>query len=134
MNSFAHYSFGAVGEWMFKTLGGIDFATPGYEQIVIRPIPGGRFTWAKTQHDSIRGRIATDWKLDKSDLTLKVEIPANVAARICVPAAGQEAVSEAGNFAGAKFVKMENGFAVYEAGSGSYSFVSKGVKIVDAAK
>ena len=127
MNSFAHYSFGAVCEWMFKVIGGIDFTAPGYEQILIHPIPGGRFTWAKTQHDSIRGRIATDWKLEKGNLTLKVEIPANTTATVCVPAESQDAVSEAGKFAGAKFVRMDNGFAVYEAGSGSYEFVSKGV-------
>ena len=133
MNSFAHYSFGAVCEWMFKAIGGIDFTTPGYETILIHPIPGGRFTWAKTQHESIRGKIATDWKLEKGNLTLKTEIPANTTATVYVPAASQDAVSETGNFAGAKFVRMENGFAVYEAGSGSYEFVSKGVAAVPAA-
>ncbi|NLH17897.1 MAG: family 78 glycoside hydrolase catalytic domain, partial [Phycisphaerae bacterium] len=133
MNSFAHYSFGAVCEWMFKTIGGIDFVEPGYERIVIRPIPGGRFTWAKTQHESIRGRVATDWKLDQGNLTLKVEIPANTTAMVYVPAATQDGVSEKGNFLGAKFVRMENSFAVYEAGSGSYEFVSKGVKAVEVA-
>ncbi len=60
MNSFAHYSFGAVGEWMFKTIGGIDSDGPAYDHIVIHPQPGGHLTWAKTTYNSIHGPIATD--------------------------------------------------------------------------
>ncbi len=134
MNSFAHYSFGAVCEWMFKTLGGIDFLSPGYEKILIHPIPGGRFTSAKTQYDSIRGRITTDWKRDGDVLILKVNIPSNTTALVYVPAASQDAISEKEGFAAIQFVRMENGFAVYEAGSGSYEFVSKGIKPVPAAR
>src|SRR5206468_8727102 len=39
MNSFSHYSFGAVCEWMFSHLAGIDTKGPGYKQIIIRPMP-----------------------------------------------------------------------------------------------
>ena len=90
MNSFAHYSFGAVGEWMFKTIGGIDTDGPAYEHIIIRPQPGGRLTWAKTTYDSIHGPIATAWRTmpespSGREFRLYVTIPANTTARVYVP-------------------------------------------------
>ena len=62
MNSFAHYSFGAVYQWMAENIGGIRTDTPAYKHIVISPQPGGKLTWAKVSYDSIRGRIATSWR------------------------------------------------------------------------
>ena len=64
MNSFAHYSFGAVYQWMVENIGGIRSDGPGYKKIIIAPQPGGRLTSARTSYQSIRGRIETNWKIE----------------------------------------------------------------------
>ncbi|MBN2131326.1 MAG: family 78 glycoside hydrolase catalytic domain [Sedimentisphaerales bacterium] len=129
MNSFAHYSFGAVCEWMFKTIGGIDTAmTPGpaYKNIIIRPRPGGRLTWARTRYDSIRGTIATAWKRTDEALALEVTIPANTNATLYLPALDLAGITESGKPVleadGVRFIGMLDGNAVFEIGSGNYRF------------
>ncbi|MBN1868458.1 family 78 glycoside hydrolase catalytic domain [Candidatus Sumerlaeota bacterium] len=137
MNSFAHYSFGAVAEWMFRTVGGIDTDGPAYKRIAIRPLPGGRLTWARVAYESIRGRIAVDWKTEGGRLEMNVRIPANTTATIHVPAARAADVTESGKPAarteGLRFLRMEDGAAVFEAGSGSYAFVSKSPQIISSS-
>ncbi len=64
MNSFNHYAFGAVGEFLYTAVAGIDFEGPGFERILVRPIPGGGLTHARASYDSIRGKIASAWKLE----------------------------------------------------------------------
>lgn len=128
MNSFCHYAIGSVGEWMYRSILGInpDEAHPGYAHFVLRPKIGGGLNWAKGHYDSIRGRIVSDWKADGDKLTWNITIPANTTATVYVPATDAAAVTEGGKpadqAAGLKFVRMDNGAAVYEAGSGSYAF------------
>jgi alpha-L-rhamnosidase len=136
MNSFAHYSFGAVAEWMFKTIGGIDTKLapaeaggPAYQHIIIRPQPGGRITWAKTSYDSIRGKIATAWKTDGKSLRLDVTIPANTTATVHIPARDAASVLEgkkpASQAQAVRFVGMRDGNAIFEIGSGIFHFISQ---------
>ncbi|NLZ03614.1 MAG: family 78 glycoside hydrolase catalytic domain [Phycisphaerae bacterium] len=150
MNSFAHYSFGAVAEWMFKTIGGIDTDGPAYKRIVIRPRPDGRLAWAKTSYDSIGGEIATSWKIRKAtyrggwdlswhpligrgkgitQLSLDVTIPANTTAIVYVPTADAAGITEGGRSAmdspGVQFVGTDGDNAMFEIGSGRYSFKSE---------
>ena len=85
MNSFAHYSFGAVYQWMVENIGGIKSDGPAYKQILIEPHPGGRLTHAETSYQSIRGEIATAWTKEGGKLTLNVTIPANTTATVILP-------------------------------------------------
>jgi alpha-L-rhamnosidase len=129
MNSFNHYSFGAVGQWLFSTVGGIDSDPdhPGFRHILIHPQPGGGLTSARATYHSIRGPIACGWKHGAGGLALDVSIPANTTATITVPAPSAGAVSESGKpavgAAGLQFQGMDHGAAVFEAGSGEYHFV-----------
>lgn len=131
MNSFAHYSFGAVAEWMFETIGGIDTDGPGFRNIIIKPQPGGNLTWAKASYNSINGPIATSWKLDGDNLTLDVTIPANTTATVYIPTVDVLLVTESGKAAafdqvpGVDFLRSENGTAVFHIGSGNYGFSSE---------
>jgi alpha-L-rhamnosidase len=129
MNSFAHYSFGAVGEWMFKTIGGIDTDGPAYKHIIIHPMPGGRLTWAKVSYDSIHGLIETDWQVKGRKFTLNVTIPANTTAIVYVPTAEDQVVKESGRPAdksdSVQFLETEAGSAIFRVGSGRYSFTSR---------
>ncbi|MBI4583258.1 MAG: glycoside hydrolase family 78 protein, partial [Planctomycetes bacterium] len=128
MNSFAHYSFGAVGQWLFEIAGGVNTDGPGFRKIIVRPQPGGGLTWMKTSYDSIRGRIESSWEMDGGRFSLSIRIPANTTATVFVPAAEAAQVTEGGKPAarseGVKFLREEGGAAVFEVGSGDYSFAS----------
>ena len=119
MNSFAHYAFGAVYQWMVENIGGIRSAAPAFKRIVIAPTPDDKLTWARTSYDSVNGRIASSWKKENGVLHLDVEIPPNTTAEIRVPASSAANVK---TDSGAKFVRAENGVTIYEADSGKYSF------------
>lgn len=128
MNSFNHYAFGSVGEWLFRFVAGIDLdpEVPGYKRIVIRPYPGGGLEYARAEYDSIQGKIISGWKLENGKLTLNVTIPANTAALMYVPAEDASQVMESGKPAkkseGIRFLRMEKGRAVFEVVSGTYTF------------
>jgi alpha-L-rhamnosidase len=128
MNSFNHYAIGAVGEWMYRVILGInnDDAHPAYEHFVIRPYPGGGLKWARGSYDSIRGRIDSSWSVADTRLRLDVRIPANTTATIYVPAKDAASVMESGRPAsassGVKFLRVDDGAVVFLVQSGSYSF------------
>jgi len=124
MNSYNHYAFGAVGEYLYGTVGGIQAEAPGYKTCVVKPVIGDGLTWAKTSFDSIHGRIVSNWKCEGEKLTVEVTIPPNTRATIFVPAKDAANVTESGKPAaeaeGVKFLRMENGAAIYAVGSGTY--------------
>ncbi|MEI6605491.1 MAG: family 78 glycoside hydrolase catalytic domain [Verrucomicrobiota bacterium] len=128
MNSFNHYAFGAVGEYLYGGVGGIKAASPGFKTILIKPAIGEGLTWANTAFDSIYGRITSNWKRDAGKLTMDVTIPINTSATVYVPAKDAAGVTEAGKpagqAAGVKFLKMDNGAAVFAVESGTYQFNS----------
>jgi len=88
MNSFAHYSFGAVYQWIVENIGGIHSEAPGYKRILIAPQPGGKLTAARTSYHSIRGLIETDWKIAGGKFILDVTIPVNTTATVIMPTKG----------------------------------------------
>jgi alpha-L-rhamnosidase len=129
MNSFNHYAFGAVGQWLFGTAAGIDTDGPGYKRIHIEPKPGGGFTSARANYKSIYGEIVSDWKIEDGKFTLDVTIPVNTTATVYVPAKNAESVTEGGLPAAkakaVRLLRMDNGKAVFAVGSGQYRFVSE---------
>jgi alpha-L-rhamnosidase len=128
MNSFAHYSFGAVGEWMFKTIGGIDTVDAGFGKLWIQPQPGGSLTQAKVSYDSIRGPIRTEWKVAAGKFSLEVTLPANTTATVAIPAKSADSVTESGKpvdlSEGVTFLRLKEGRALFEVESGTYAFAS----------
>ncbi|HVM60283.1 MAG TPA: family 78 glycoside hydrolase catalytic domain [Verrucomicrobiae bacterium] len=129
MNSFAHYSFGAVYQWMVETIGGIRAASSGYKEIVIAPEPDDKLTWAKTSYTSVRGDIQAAWKRTLAGLALDVAIPVNVTATIFLPTTNATAVTESGRpllkAEGATFQRLEDDRAVLAVDSGTYHFFVK---------
>jgi alpha-L-rhamnosidase len=128
MNSFNHYSLGSCGEFLFGGIGGIRPATPGFKNIQIEPVINAGLTWANTSFDSIHGKIATAWKVTGNRLALDVVVPANTTASIRFPAREMASITESGKpiqkVADVKFLKLENGKASLEVGSGTYKFAS----------
>src|SRR2546422_868029 len=72
MNSFNHYAFGAVGDWMYQNIGGIDLdpAAPGYRHARIAPRPGAGLTSASASLETAYGALSSAWKLDRGRFTL----------------------------------------------------------------
>ena len=126
MNSFAHYSFGAVYQWMVENIGGIRASEPAYRRIVISPTLDDKLTFAATSVETIRGRIATSWKKDRGQLVLNVTIPPNTTAIVRLPTANTARLTESGQplaaAAGVKYLHTEGGRVVLAVDSGSYSF------------
>ena len=128
MNSFNHYAIGAVAEWMYRVVLGInnDDAHPGYEHFVLHPIPGGGLTSAKGSYRSIRGTIESSWQIDAGKFSESVTIPPNSSATVYVPATSADQVTEgtgpATRSVGVRFLRMERDAAVFEVQSGHYTF------------
>ena len=125
-----HIMFGDVSAWFYKALAGInpDPAAPGFSHFFIRPNVLGGLTSARGSYDSIRGTIASEWTVKDGTFQLALAIPANTTATVSLPVVGDAAVLESGKpaaeSAGVKFVRKEADRAVFEIGSGNYSFVS----------
>ncbi|GAA3896005.1 alpha-L-rhamnosidase [Streptomyces lacrimifluminis] len=126
MNSFNHYAYGAVGDWMFQNIGGLSSIEPGYKRSRIAPVPGGGLTEGSGSLKTVYGLLASKWSTRDGTLDLKVTVPVNTVAEVHVPATSRSAVTEGGRPAraakGVRFLRMENGAAVFEVGSGSYRF------------
>jgi alpha-L-rhamnosidase len=126
MNSFNHYAYGAVGEWMYRTLAGVSALEPGYAKVLIAPQPGDGITSARYRHETRYGTVRTAWRQTSGGLRLDVTVPANTRAELRMPAPSRWAVTEGGRPAerslAVRFLRMEDGAAVYALGSGEYSF------------
>lgn len=137
MNSFSHYAFGAVSEWMFKTLGGIDSDGSGFQKILIRPGPPSPDSnpttapigWVKSSYDSIRGQIVSNWRRDGKQFECEIVIPANTSATVWIPAASATDITEGGQnlttSKGVRFLRMEGNKAVLAIESGAYRFATR---------
>ena len=88
MNSFSHYAFGAVCEWMFAELGGIDLLQPGYDLIKIAPRPTGTITHCSVATETRHGKLSCSWKLDGNQFHTEFTIPPNTEAVVTLPIAG----------------------------------------------
>ena len=128
MNSFNHYSLGSCGEYLFSGIGGIQPASPGFKTILIDPVIRDGLTWANTTYDSIQGRIATAWKRDGKELVLKVVIPANTTAIVCLPARDLASITENGKpvekAPRVSFLRQEKDKFLFAVGSGTYKFAA----------
>jgi alpha-L-rhamnosidase len=128
MNSFNHYSFGAVGRWMIAYSLGIQRDEPGFHHFILQPEqdPSGQMTHAEGYYDSPYGRIESAWSVSDGVLTYTATVPANTTAQLYLPAQSAKSVTEGGTSAskvsGVKFLRFENGKVVYQLQSGHYSF------------
>jgi alpha-L-rhamnosidase len=126
MNSFAHYSFGAVGRWLFQTVAGIDTVEPGFQRLRIHPHPANALTWVKAGYRSLHGQIVTQWRIEGNRLTLAITLPANTAATVYLPTANPTAVTESdrpwAQASEVTFLRTEAGESLFAVGAGNYRF------------
>ena len=130
MNSFSHYSFGAVGAWMYNYSLGIqrDEKEPGFKHFILQPTPDptGQMTIAKGHYDSMYGRIESGWKTSNGTVAYSLTVPANTSATLYLPASDPKKITEGGKIVslakGVLFLRFENGRAILELKSGHYEF------------
>jgi alpha-L-rhamnosidase len=137
MNSFSHYSFGAVCEWMFQTLAGIDTEEPGFHRLKIAPqVPRSNSNpehapihWVRAHYDSPHGRVGVAWKRAGDRFHLDVQIPPNTTANVHLPARDSASIVEGGRAlrkvaAAVQVVRHEPGMTVLAVPAGRYRFES----------
>jgi len=131
MNSHNHPMMGSVSAWFYKYLAGIntDPRAPAFKRFIIHPYPVGDLTWVRSEYDSMYGPIRCAWRREGSDIHLNVTVPVNTSATVYVPASDASQVTEGGKPAahapGVRWLRNEDGSAVFEVGSGDYAFVAK---------
>jgi len=132
MNSFNHYAYGAIGDWMYRVVAGLDTYddAPGYKHIKIQPHIGGGLTSASASLQTYYGKASSGWKVEGNKVIMDIEIPANTTATVFVPASNKEAITENGNTVSSskdlQVTGSENGYVILKVNSGKYHFeVSK---------
>jgi alpha-L-rhamnosidase len=131
-NTFSHNHpmFGSVSEWFFQWLAGIQPAPDavGFDRIVIRPQPVGGLEWVKGGVLTVRGEVRSEWRIENGRFILDVAIPPNATALVYVPSDDPQTVREGKRPAvgsdGVRYLRWEQGAAVFEIGSGRYSFAA----------
>ncbi|MFZ5518914.1 MAG: family 78 glycoside hydrolase catalytic domain [Candidatus Zhuqueibacterota bacterium] len=128
MNSFNHYAYGAIGDWMYREIAGIqiDPSAPGYKHCIFQPRPGGNLTSASAEHHSMYGKIQSAWKIDGINFALTISIPPNTSGTVMLPNARLDLVTENGKRLSdvdgiTNFSEAQNAVRV-ELGSGNYLF------------
>jgi alpha-L-rhamnosidase len=126
MNSFNHYAYGAVGDWMYRVITGIeiDSKSTGYKHFYLKPEPSTKLSYAKSTLNSPHGEIASGWELKDGKIKLTMKIPANTTATITLPKGTNEATENGKPIAQAGFQQIRTtpeGLS-FEAGAGEYVF------------
>ena len=118
MNSFNHYAYGAVGEWLYRVVAGIepDEREAGYKHTVINPHIGGGLDYVRAGYSSVYGEVGVSWEVKDDIVELEVEIPHNTTATVILNQA--KSVCDA---AGQMFERIGAGLSA-DVGSGKYRF------------
>lgn len=129
MNSFNHYAFGSVNEWLFGNMAGIRVNQAGYRTFTIRPeIAKEGIGYVKATYHSINGIIVSSWKKEEKQLSMHIVVPVNTVASVFIPATGQDKVFEDNlpvkNSSFLKIAGFHDGYLNLEVGSGDYQFIS----------
>jgi alpha-L-rhamnosidase len=135
MNSFNHYAYGAIGEWMYRVVAGleVDPAAPGYKHVLVQPQPGGRLTSAEARLETLYGETVSGWAVADGKATVTAVVPPNAHATVRLPAATLAGVTEGGkpvqSAPGVKSAAQAGDDVVVEVGSGSYTFAYDGATL-----
>jgi alpha-L-rhamnosidase len=88
MNSFNHYGLGSVGDFLYRQVGGLGPASPGYASLLVAPKPGGGLTSARAEYETPYGTAVSDWTVSGGTVTVRVTVPAGTSATVRVPTSG----------------------------------------------
>lgn len=97
MISYNHYASGAVGDFFYRRIAGIEQTQPAYKCFRIAPVPGGNITWAKAHVDTPYGRIVSDWTMDDGRFKITVSVPVGTACMLQLPNGQEEELGSGDN-------------------------------------
>jgi alpha-L-rhamnosidase len=135
MNSFNHYAYGAIGEWMYRVVAGleVDPAEPGYKHVLVRPQPGGGLASAEARLETLYGETSSGWAVADGKATVSATVPPNARATVRLPAATLAGVTEGGapvpSAPGVTSATQDGDDVVVEVGSGAYTFAYDGAAL-----
>lgn len=128
MNSYNHYAYGAIGDWMYRVMAGLDTYEDGvgYKHIRIKPVIGGDFTHAEASLKTYYGQVKSGWKLEGNKLLMNLTIPVNTRATVYIPAEQADAIRENGVLISAikdiELAGKDGDYIQLELGAGEYHF------------
>lgn len=127
MNSFNHYAYGAIGEWLYRHVAGMDIdpEIPGYKHILLAPHPGGGLTNADAEFLSLYGKVKSAWKIDGNEFVYDITVPSNTTATVTLPSAQADQLTvNAQEMPDSmkKSLKQSDKGVSFNVGSGSYQF------------
>jgi alpha-L-rhamnosidase len=131
MNSFNHYAYGAIGDWMYRNITGLDTYEEGagYKKIRILPHTGGNLSYASAGLETGYGKVSVYWKVNNGNFSMDVEIPSNTTAAIFIPASAVTSISENGkSLSNEKEIVVKGKAGNYielQTGSGIYHFTTQ---------
>jgi alpha-L-rhamnosidase len=127
MNSFNHYAYGAIGEWMYRRMAGIDNdpSFPGYKHFYLRPVPTARIDHSHAAYESPYGTIISDWKLEPDGYSYHFKIPANTSATLTLTHKDGAALLMNNKPMEASSFKRQGDKITMELGSGEYQFTTR---------
>jgi alpha-L-rhamnosidase len=96
MTSFNHYAFGAVADWLHRTVVGLAPAAVGYRRVLVEPHPGGGLTHARAAHETPYGRVEVAWRRNGGSLDVEVTVPPGITALVRLPQPGWTPVEVGG--------------------------------------
>lgn len=131
-HSLNHYSYGAIGNWLYQVVAGLAPGAPAYKHVLFHPRPGGGLTGASATYQALSGTISCSWQLtggsDTPTFTVTVTLPANTTATVCIPAYLGNQVTEQGRplagIEGVVSARQEQNAMCIEVGSGTYTFTA----------
>ena len=124
MNSFNHYAYGAIGDWMYRVSAGLDAQAPGYKHLLLKPHPTDKLSFSKAAFESAYGTVQSGWERKDGKIIVNVVVPPNTKATVLLQTGS--AVTERGKSLSLNknisTVEVANGQTRFEIGSGSYVF------------
>jgi Alpha-L-rhamnosidase N-terminal domain./Bacterial alpha-L-rhamnosidase. len=127
MNSLNHYSYGAVMEWMYRNVSGLQplESHPGFKKIRLAPQPDSRLSFVNTTYNSASGEYISNWRMENDTLSFEFKIPFDASADLTLPyVSSTEGISVNGkllNESGFNAEINESGVSM-ALSSGSYTF------------
>ncbi|WP_289042404.1 alpha-L-rhamnosidase [uncultured Zobellia sp.] len=129
MNSFSHYAFGSVAEWMFQHAVGIDTEDSGYRNIIIEPAITKEMDFIEGSYKSINGTIASAWNWKGNRVLMNIKIPVNTKAKVYIPTSILSDIKEGNKSLSSnesiKILESNEKETIVEVGSGTYFFNAK---------
>ena len=133
MNSFNHYAYGSIGDWLYRDAVGLHETSAGFKTMMIKPHPGGEFTQMIVTELTPYGLASAAWRKDNDAFSMDVSIPVNTTATIFIPVAStdQRILLDNTKLSDVKGIQVEGfgeGYIKVKVGSGTYRFVVPEIK------